>query len=187
MLKPPSVLLPGIIFALSGGCAFAQAPPADAGLRDQVRSCASLSDGASRLACYDEIGAGLAQADLQQGAAGASAPPEWSITLDRERVEALQRETFGLSTPSIAQMLPGFGDRRSEVASVEATIARIIDHRDGSFTFIMDNGQRWTQTEPQRASNVRVGDTITIRRGLLGSFVLSPQRGGAPHRVRREN
>jgi hypothetical protein len=33
---------------------------------------------------------------------------------------------------------------------------------------------------------VHVGDIITIRRAALGSFMLISPRGGAGHRVRRE-
>jgi hypothetical protein len=49
----------------------------------------------------------------------------------------------------------------------------------------MNNGQVWTQVEAERVRNVRVGDTVTIERASLSSFMISSPRGGMGIRVRR--
>lgn len=157
--------------------AAAQTASAPEDLRGRVRACVGVQDAAARLTCYDQLGA-----EVEQTSADA-----WSITLDREDVQTLQREAFGLNLPNLSQLFPGLRGESDDVDSVDMQVTRVIDHRDGHFSFVMENGQRWTQTEPQRASNVRVGDTVSIRRGAMTSFILNSSRGGRAHRVRREN
>lgn len=146
--------------------AAAQAPPLD--LRAGIAACRDVAAPEQRLACYDALPAG--------GAA---------VVIDREGVETLERDAFGFNMPSLSRLFPALGGE--SVSRVELAVSRVIDRGDGSHTFQMDNGQRWLQIEPMPANNVRAGDTVEIRRGALGSFVLISPRGGAPHRVRREN
>ncbi len=162
---------------LACGSAAAQTPEAPEDLRGRVRACAAVRDTAARLACYDQLGA-----EVEQTPANA-----WSITLDHEDVQTIQREAFGLNLPNLSQLIPSLRGETDDVDRVEMQVARIINHGDGHFTFVMENGQRWRQTEPERVINVRVGDTVTIRRGALTSYILNSSRGGRAHRVRREN
>ncbi|MGH6950188.1 MAG: hypothetical protein ACREH4_04915 [Vitreimonas sp.] len=155
--------------------AHTSAPPED--IRDRVRTCAAVSEPAQRLACYDQLGA-----EVEQTPADA-----WSITLNRQGVQEIQREAFGLNLPNLSQLIPDLRGQAGAIDRVEMRILRIISHGDGHFTFLMDNGQRWTQTEPERVTNIRVGDVVTIRRGALTSFIMNSPRGGRAHRVRREN
>ena len=55
---------------------------------------------------------------------------------------------------------------------------------DGKFVATLANGQMWAQTELNSRIEVRVGDTVRIRRGALGSYLLSNDAGMAT-RVRR--
>ncbi|HVK80292.1 MAG TPA: hypothetical protein VM915_06745 [Verrucomicrobiae bacterium] len=165
------------LFAAPYGSAHAQSNAAPQDLRARVRVCASLPDGAARLQCYDQLGA-----EVEQTPADA-----WAVTLDRERVETLQREAFGFNMPNLSRLIPDLGGNSDDVESVDMQVARVIDHGNGRFSFVMENGQRWTQTEPQRTFNVRAGDTVSIRRGALTSYILNSSRGGPPHRVRRES
>lgn len=140
-------------------------------LREGVIVCRSVAQPERRLACYDALPAG--------------AHDEAPVTIDRRSVEALEREGFGFNFPSLAGLLPSLGGER--LSHVELTIDRVIDRGDGAHVFLMTNGQRWRQIEALSATNVRTGDVVQVRRGALGSFVLVSPRGGAPHRVLREN
>jgi hypothetical protein len=142
-----------------------------------VFACANTPDDVARLACYDAAVGRLQQAQ-QQGQV---------VSIDRERATALQRESFGFTLPNLARLLPSLGGAGSEVARMESEISRVIERPDNRHTFVLANGQTWTEVEPQSAFNVRVGDSITIRRAAFGSFMLISSRGGAAHRVRREN
>ena len=57
--------------------------------------------------------------------------------------------------------------------------------RDGMFQVTLDNEQIWTQTELNSRIDLRVGATVTIRRGALGSYLLS-NSAGISTRVRRQ-
>ncbi|MBY0565445.1 MAG: hypothetical protein K2P58_14845 [Hyphomonadaceae bacterium] len=176
MIGPRPYALAGLCWALSIGFAHAQ----DGGDRDllsRVRACASVEAAEPRLACYDRLGADVASTSSNAR----------SIIVDQTRVDALEREAFGLSVPNLSRLLLGAGGEREPIASVETRVARIIRHGDGRHSFVMDDGQRWTQTEPQRIGGIDPGDAVTIRRGALSSYILSPDEAGRSHRVRREN
>ncbi len=151
------------------------APPTPEALASVYR-CAEVQEDAARLACYDEAVGRLRQAETEGQI----------VALDRARVATLRRESFGFSLPNFARMIPNLGARADEVERVEMQVDRIFGHADGRHSFVMTNGQTWTQVVSESASNVRPGDTVTIRQAALGSFMMSPQRGAA-HRVRREN
>ena len=40
----------------------------------------------------------------------------------------------------------------------------------------LENGQTWEQAEPEAHLALRPGDTVTIRRGMLGAFYMSSDR-----------
>lgn len=162
--------------ALFAGPAFAQAPATPAQLRD-VYACRDIADPAQRLACFDAAVGRLAQAQ-QSGEFAA---------IDREGQAEVERDAFGFRLPSLSRLLPFAGDREAAPApqSQQFEIARIVPLANGYHAFVMSNGQRWRQLEAQSARNVRAGQTVTIRRAALGSFLLIPDSGAA-HRVRRE-
>lgn len=150
----------------------AQSPEALAG----VYACAGLADDAERLACYDAAVGRMRQAETEGQ----------FVAVDRQQAESMRRESFGFSLPSITNVFRG-GDGGGELDRVELQVDRILTRSDGRHIFVMADGQRWVQIEPRRTSNVRSGDTVTVRRAALGSFMLVSERGGAAHRVRREN
>jgi hypothetical protein len=60
-------------------------------------------------------------------------------------------------------------------ASIKATVSQITEDRLSHVYLVLDNGQTWgfTETDPR----VRPGDTVTIKRAALGSFLmLTPSR-----------
>ncbi len=141
--------------------------------------CAEVQDNAARLACYDEAVGRLREAET----AGQI------VALDREGVDGLQRDSFGFSLPNFARLIPGIGAGDNDGAAlerIEMQVDRIINLPYGRHNFVMSNGQTWAQTEAQATVNIRVGDTVTVRRAAMGSFLLSPARGGAAHRVHRQ-
>lgn len=49
----------------------------------------------------------------------------------------------------------------------------------------LDNGQQWVQVEPSRRQYFFEGETITIKKASLGSFLATGPRSGTGIRVRR--
>jgi hypothetical protein len=55
-------------------------------------------------------------------------------------------------------------------SSVKAIVSTKTEDRYNNVTLLLDNGQTWSLTEPD--PRVRPGDTITIERASLGSFLM---------------
>ena len=121
--------------------------------------CASITADAARLACYDE-------------AFGTAATPSNG---------AERKPEFGLpSKKPVAS-----GEEKKE-AAISAVISSVERRRDGKFLVKLDNGQTWAQSETDSRIEVKTGDTVTVRRAALGSYLLST-RDGIATRVKRLN
>lgn len=140
-----------------------------------VYACAQMQDDAQRLQCYDAAVGRLRQAESQGQV----------VAVDRAQAAEIERDSFGFHLPSLSRLLPNLEGGDREIDNVQMTVAGVRVSPTGHHTFEMDNGQVWTQVEPQGARNVRPGDIVTIQRASLGSFRLVSSRGGAGHRVRR--
>jgi hypothetical protein len=153
---------------------------------DRVYACAAIADSTERLACFDAAVGALRTADEAGN----------FVSVDREQVQELERDAFGFSLPSLPRLF-GRGEENAandqqeagaglSVEEVELVVSRISMRGDGRAVFTMENGQRWVQVQSERVRNLREGDTVTIRRASLGSFMLAPSDGGGGYRVRRE-
>ena len=119
-------------------------------------------------------------------AADSTTHPCASIRDATERLTCYDR-AFGKPTEPVAAVPKAqFGFTEKEVArntgqsagstSVTATITS-LDRR-------LDNTQVWSQSEFNSQADVDIGDTITVRRGALGSYLLVT-KAGIGTRVRR--
>jgi hypothetical protein len=63
----------------------------------------------------------------------------------------------------------------TETGSIKSVVSQITEDRRHNITVVLDNGQTWAFIEPQ--SRLRPGDSVTIKRASLGSFLmLTPSR-----------
>ena len=68
--------------------------------------------------------------------------------------------------------------------SVKAIVSQLTEDRLNNVYLVLDNGQTWNFTDPN--PRVRPGDTVTIKRAALGSFLMTtPSRRS--YRVQRLN
>jgi hypothetical protein len=181
------VVLASLCFVAIAGAAFAQQqqqPPP--GVLDQVYACASISDEAQRLACYDGAVGRLRQAQDSGNL----------VAVDRQQAEELDRDAFGFSLPSLSRLFGGGSDaatppspgqqpRFERVDEMQLEIARVSMRRDGTVSITMTNGQVWSQIDNENPRMVRVGGTVTVRRATMGSYLMSIEAGGPALRVRR--
>lgn len=119
--------------------------------------CASVRDATERLTCYDQ-------------AFGKPAEP----------VAAVPKAQFGFTEKEVARN----AGQSAGSTSVTATITSLDRRRDGKFVVTLDNTQVWSQSEFNSQADVGIGDTITVRRGALGSYLLVT-KAGIGTRVRR--
>lgn len=164
--------------AFAAGSAGAQEQrPANPPVLDQVYACSAITDQVQRLACYDGAVGRLREAQTSGNL----------VAVDRQQAEAVEREAFGFSLPSLPRIFGNRGNESAapEVAEMALTIDRVVSRRNGPSTFYMSNGQIWTQIDDENARNVRAGGQVTIRRATMGSFLMSVEAGGPAIRVRR--
>jgi hypothetical protein len=126
-------------------------------------ACRQVADGAERLACYDKAAATIGEAVSKQEL----------VVFDKESVQKTKRGLFGLSLPS----LDFFGDDENEISQIEGTITGYGHNADGGYIFRLADGSRWSQQDGKPiAVPPRNGDKVVVKRGALGSYILSVEK-----------
>lgn len=198
-IRTAAVTTVGLLAILSG--------TALAGPRDDVLAamgkCAALTDDKERLACYDGLAPRLRDA--------LNVPPP---ALDHPPTKEEQQSWFGFnlgnwfgnSTPPTAQTTPEqFGADKvpapppvagssesaapqppQEIDSITATVTDYSFNPFGKFIVFLDNGQVWREIDPDPAHFDKGGtNTVTIERGMLGSYNLHINDGNKTYKVTR--
>ncbi len=139
--------------------------PACAFASDRSHRCAELVDDARRLACYDaEYG--------KPGKGAAAGAPATLAPVVQPPTDARLAQDNKLKAP------------KSVSVTATASITGLSSLLDGRFKATLDSGEVWTQLEPDKAVVLAVGDKVTIKKALLGSFLLTTP-GGVATRVKR--
>jgi hypothetical protein len=135
---------------------------------DPMDACARETDAAARLACFDR--------EVQRRHAGASGAAGRSQTDDN----------VGLDGKQLIKKLKEQRVQPEPVKLIVATITRLRQRPDHFYSFELDNGQVWEQTDSAPGLFVKPNDTVTIRPGALGAFFLKTQdrQSIRVHRVR---
>jgi hypothetical protein len=148
--------------------------------------CASISAADERLACYDSLArpksspAAAASSASTSGkasphAAAASGAPATSTGAATAAPPAAAAGTAAASPA--ADPAKSFGLTKHTAPSdpgpdhIRAKVTRVDTNRLGNVRVSLDNGEAWTFNAPEAL--IRVGDAITIKRGVLGSFLLT--------------
>jgi hypothetical protein len=142
----------------SATCLLASAAaPASESLLAVVRSCAAQADDSARLQCYDRGVARFAGADNVAGS------------------DTVCSDT-GFSKPARSPPAP---------KQLTARIVTLAHGPGGALVLHLDNSQVWEQTEDGPDLKLAAGDPVTIDRGLLGAYWLSPHSRHLAIKVRR--
>lgn len=139
----------------------------------KVLDCRKLDDAAARLACFDTSVAALESASAQKTV----------VVMSEETVKETRRGLFGLSLPRLG--LFNGSDDEDEIKELTTTIAGVRG-ADGSWTFTLADGAAWQKTDGIFVRTPKPGQSITIRRAALGSFMANIE-GGPGFRVKRVN
>lgn len=163
------------------GLALAVAPAFAA---EVTHRCASVAADAARLQCYDAAfgkPAGAAASSAADGRTAASAPAAAVVPAATD-ASVKAREEFGLSE---SEKRTRRQEPEDQTASITGQVAQLGRRPTGELVVSLADGQVWAQIESDDSrSRVKVGDTITIRKASLGSYLLvGPDR--IAMRVRR--
>ncbi|HEY2417271.1 MAG TPA: hypothetical protein VGH84_05085 [Steroidobacteraceae bacterium] len=159
---------PLFLLALPGPfvCAASSAVPAS------LQACTQESDDSRRLACYDHEMARLA-----------AAPPPAANTAPAlapaPAAKAVPDQSFGLTPERQRQLEPRASRDKVVPQTLSSTVSAVTPRADGRLVMTLANGQVWIQGEAYEVFHVNVGDKITIKPGLLGSYHLYAPSGYA--------
>ena len=121
---------------------------------DQVRGCAAQADTGARLACYDQLAASLGKAALS--------PPS-------------PEGQFGIAGGKLEQKKEAVVPKE-----IQAVVSGVARRPRGELVITLDNGQVWAQLAPQEYYPLKIGDTVHISKGALGSYSLTtPAKRGS--------
>ncbi|MCW4455625.1 type VI secretion protein [Flavobacterium sp. MXW15] len=134
-------------------CLFA--PPLAA--QQATHACANVAEPAGRLACYDK----------------AFPPPPAVNAAVAEKAQA----DFGLNKPRETLLNPGQTPAQADPERIESRVIRVDHGRGGQRSFMLENGQVWQQTESRSSGHVQAGDTVQVRKGLIGGYMLVTPAG----------
>lgn len=187
--RHPAAALVGSLACLS---ASAEASAAATQASEGAGACVTVDDPSARLACYDKafgrVSLPAASVAAPQVTAGAGTPVSSPPTVGASAAAAAAVPKsdpiadFGLSEKAKLAKDPAKAAEHPQ--SITAQVASVRALKYGELVVTLDNGQVWQQIEAQRSAVVRAGDTVTIRRAVLGSFTLVT-KGGIATKVRR--
>jgi hypothetical protein len=145
------------VLALAVLCAPAATPLFAADLIATLQGCAAMSDDAQRLSCYDKA---------------------------MSRTSVTPAQTFGLSNAQVAKQekLPSV-----EPKKITAKVTAISQQPQGGLLVTLEGDQMWAEQDAGGGYfALKVGDSVTVKPGLMGGFLMSgPASGQRAIRVRR--
>lgn len=150
--------------------------------QDPMEVCYQKPDGAVRLECFNQEMQRRHAAGHQAAAVVAAPTVSSPMASARKPVD----DTVGLQGAQLHKKQREEGLAQEPVKPVSATIARLQPGPYSGYTFELDNGQSWEQAEAMPNLNVKVGDSVNIKAGVLGSFFLSTAKSQRVrvHRIR---
>jgi hypothetical protein len=148
---------------LAGGTAAAaprapkDAPPSP--VVDALSACRSITADTARLACYDQASARFAEA-VGKGEV---------IVMDQTEVKQTRRSLFGFHLPR----LPLFrGDSGPDEDELTTKIVSASGLGYDKYRLRVEDGAVWETTEASSRVTPRSGQTVLIKRGPLGSYMM---------------
>jgi hypothetical protein len=172
--------------AACAACACGGARAEDIDLHKALSPCSGISSSADRLTCYDKLAGRVSEPKARPSvAASAPAPAAPAATAPAAPVAAAPaaptEEDFGRSKVQKAAR----SSSPPEIKSVTAKVAGFGRSPNQRTQVTLDNGQIWEyQDDPDPL--LSIGDSVTIKHGTLGSFLLlTPAKHS--HRVSRVN
>jgi hypothetical protein len=142
-----------------------------------VLACRAIAEPAARLACFDRETAALASAPSPLAAAPAPAAPN-AAPAERAPPVLDSQQTFGLNGTAIDAKAEAAGARTPKVSKIDAHVSALALAGDGRTIFTLDNAQVWLQLQSSdRDMLAKLGDAVTVSRGMLGSYWLQLKSG----------
>ena len=135
-----------------------------------LQQCRNLSDGATRLGCYDKAVDTLIAATASNEI----------VIIERQEVRKTRKGLFGFTLPRIG-FLNGRGDNaedRADAAELETTITASRSVGYGKWRFTVEGGAVWETIEASSGfSDPLVGQKAFLQKGALGAYYVKVNKG----------
>lgn len=171
------------------------ASPIDA---QALEACTKIANDVNRLACFDQALTSQpltktdASIDVNKDAnIEIETAPIVAVTAKQIKTQPLTAAPSEKSEPAATSNESDFGlsakvllEKSTQTQSISAQVNAIKESVNGYNTFTLSNEQRWKQSE-SRSYRIKVGDTVIISRGAMGSFLMKKQGANRTIRVKR--
>lgn len=146
-------------------------------LADALKKCSQESNSLKRLVCYDRLN------QRAQGYSDSELPPALQAA---SRAVNTNTNTHAVGNNYASPAENNFGKKAptEEVESLTASVVKAKKNRLGKLIITLDNGQVWKQTDGGYLG-IKAGDSVTIEKGVMGSFMLQKSSGSKVIRVTR--
>ena len=185
-----------VSWVLVGVSILGSATAADA-LPPSLRACMKEADATHRLACFDRESATLAGESAPVAKQAAPAPAASASAASA--TPAAAAATVGAAAATTQSATDRFGykgniareeldkQKAEEEASGALTskVTAIATQPNGGLVVTLENGQVWQQKTADLGMHVKVGDQVTIKHALMGSFLLTSDTVKGSMRVSR--
>ena len=163
------------VFLSGSGLALSLAHAAES-TSDALIACARETDDARRLRCFDAVVAdlpGVRAAPAVAAAAPAAARPNAAppAAPPATPAPAVSREDKFGARGDLNQ------EKREELKELTGKVTALDTRPHGELVLTLDNGQVWAERTTSSKVKVKVGDTVKIESGALGSFTLIAPNG----------
>ncbi len=127
-----------------------------------LTNCRSQTDETARLRCYDLAAGALTEASAQGKI----------VVLDQEQARTTRRSLFGFHLPKLP-LFSGDASAESDPDELTAKITSVRAMPNGRWQMKIEGGALWETTEVSSVVNdPRAGNTLLIKRGPLGSYMV---------------
>jgi len=163
------ILLASLLFAQSASLA-----------EETWITCRQIVDIALRVACYDDyVDTRLPM--KSSDSAETSEPPELAESTTTPDAESL----FGANDAE-AKRIVEMSLAIEQIDNIIMTVTDVQESATRRLTVTLESGQVWQQLDDKRL-HIKTGETVTIRKASLGSFLMEKNSGSRAIRVKRIN
>jgi len=157
----------------------------DLTLAQSTTDCTTITADMARLKCYDEQAARQKRQAVPPSGTTAATPAPSKPVPPPPPVAKSSPSEFGLDADAVRKKQAAANpDAPKSPEQLVARVTAVVTKPRGYYRITLDDGQVWEETQHTGGLAPEVGETVTLKRGLLGSYFLS-RSSGLALRVKR--
>jgi len=163
----------------------------------RLEACGEILGPLKRLGCFEQIlekeNAAKA-AQLDKSSAAVSERLKVTVVDNQPELDGdKKRSSANLDEQSVKMEPEHRTTKRNEFGSVSKDpetgfnfkIERVIKLSRGNYRLVFENGQVWEEIEYDPRTRYKAGDTVIVKRGVLGTYNIISERTSRKNKVRR--